>query len=509
MQNLKTITAIVILIMIASGCAPGVTEPTQTEIHSPILPTATETATPRQSQTPRFEPADCQFQKPSGYEIECGYLVVPENRSKMEGAQIRLHVAIFKSTNSTPEPDPVVHLVGGPGGSLLDDAEAYLQRGGIAILRKRDYIMFNQRGTYYAEPFLGCPGYTEYQWDLAGQGLSLATRNQLETAFLLGCQDELLNQGIDLSAYNSAESAADINDLRIVLGYDQINLYGISYGSRLALTMMRDHPDGIRSVILDSVLPPQANLNQDITLNFHRSLKAVFETCAADPSCSLNYPDLESNFYQVVAELNTNPASFMFDEGTVIVDGYAFLDSIFQLLYSVDAIPWIPYLIDQASQGLFPETSIFAVPDRSTWGDGMHYSVWCREEASFESQAEAFELAENLPAVLGNYFAGAYDWAVCESWQAGVADPIENQAVTSDIPTLVFSGHFDPVTPPAWGRLAAENLANSFTFEFPNMAHGVMRSNSCARNIGLQFLDDPSTEPDSSCMDNMAPIKFK
>jgi len=399
--------------------------------------------------------------------------------------------------------------VGGPGGSLLDDAEAYLQRGGIAILRKRDYIMFNQRGTQYAKPFLGCPGRTEYQWDLAGQGLSLATRNQLEAAFLQACQDKLLNQGIDLSAYNSAESAADINDLRIVLGYDQINLYGISYGSRLALTMMRDHPDGIRSVILDSALPPHANLNQEITLNFHRALKAVFEACATDPSCSLNYPDLETSFYQVVDELNANPASFEFDEGTVFVDGYTFLDRIFQLLYSVDAIPWIPYIIDQASKGEYPETSIFAVPDRSARGDGMQYSVWCREETAFESQEEAFALAADLPDVLGDYFAGSFDWDVCEAWQVGTADPIENQAVISNIPTLVFSGHFDPVTPPAWGRLAAENLANSFFFEFPNMAHGVMRSNSCARNIGLQFLDDPSIEPDSTCMDNIAQIQFK
>jgi pimeloyl-ACP methyl ester carboxylesterase len=463
----------------------------------------------RPAYVPIFEQADCQFQKPNGYEIECGYLIVPEDRSQIGGPHISLHIAIFKSTNPNPEPDPVVHLVGGPGGSLLDDADAYLRRGGIEILRKRDYIMLNQRGTHYATPFLECPGRTEFQWELAGQGLPLDVRNQQEAAFLLECQDDLLKKGINLSAYNSAESAADINDLRIALGYEQINLYGVSYGSRLALAMMRDEPASIRSVIIDAVLPPQANLNQDITLNFHRALNAVFDDCAADTYCNQTYPDLESTFYQVVDELNANPVSIVLDEGTVVVDGYTFLDTIFMLLYSVDAIPWIPYLIDQASQGRYPETSIFGVPDRRTRGPGMRYAVWCREEMAFESQEQAFALASDLPAVLGDFFAGSYDWSVCESWQAGVADPIENQAVISDIPTLVFSGRYDPVTPPAWGQLAAENLANSFFFEFSNMAHGVMRSNSCALDIGLQFLDDPTTKPDSSCMNKISSIHFK
>jgi Tol biopolymer transport system component/formylglycine-generating enzyme required for sulfatase activity/pimeloyl-ACP methyl ester carboxylesterase len=458
---------------------------------------------------PHYEPAPCQFTKPSGREIECGYLTVPEDRNQPEGESIRLHVATFKSNSSDPAPDPVVHLVGGPGGSLLDDANAYLQRGGDEILKTRDYIMFNQRGTHYAEPFLECSGRTEFQWELAEQGLSLEERNQREAAFLLDCQDDLLIQGINLQAYNSAENAADVEDLRIALGLEQINLYGISYGSRLALTMMRDYPEGIRSVIIDAVLPPQANLNQDITLNFNRALTAVFEACAADSFCSQTYPNLGTAFYQVVEELNTNPVSFKFDQGTVVVDGYAFIDTIFQLLYSVDAIPWIPFLIDEASRGEFPETSIFGVSDRSTRGPGMRYSVWCREEVAFESQDEAFALAEGLPPVLGELFAGSFDWDVCASWESGIADSIENEAVISDIPTLVFSGHFDPVTPPAWGSLAAETLANSFVYEFSNMAHGVMRSNHCALEIGLQFIDDPTTEPHSSCMQELPSIDFK
>jgi Tol biopolymer transport system component/pimeloyl-ACP methyl ester carboxylesterase len=459
--------------------------------------------------TPLFEPAPCPVPAPRGRDVECGTLVVPEDRTQPQGPQIRLPVAVIKSASPDPAPDPVVHLVGGPGGSLLDDMEAYLGRGGYDILERRDYILFNQRGTHYAEPFLACPGRTEFQWDLAGQGLMLEERNQREVAFLLDCQDDLLAEGINLSAYNSAENAADVNDLRLALGYDQINLYGVSYGSRLALTVMRDHPEGIRSAIIDAVLPPQANLNQEVVLNADRGLQAVFADCAADPSCSQAHPDLAATFYRLVDRLNTDPVSFRFREGTVIVDGYVFVDAFFELLYSPTAVPWIPYLIDQASQGEYPEPSIFAVPDRTIWAPGMHYSIWCREEMAFESLEEAVALAAGLPPVLGDYFADAYDWDVCASWQAGVADPIENEAVVSDIPTLVLSGRYDPITPPAYGRMAAETLANSFVYEFPNLAHGAMRSDSCALEIGLQFLDDPTVEPDTSCMARLSSPAFR
>jgi pimeloyl-ACP methyl ester carboxylesterase len=369
--------------------------------------------------------------------------------------------------------------------------------------------MFNQRGTHYAEPFLACPGRTEFQWELAEQELALEERNQAEVEFLLDCQDDLLSQGINLSAYNSAENAADVNDLRVALGYEQINLYGISYGSRLALTVMRDHPQGIRSAILDGVLPPQANLNQDIAMNAYRALNTVFEDCEADAVCSQAHPDLESTFHQVVDKLNANPVTIQLDEGSVTVDGYVFVDTIFQLLYSPTAIPWVPYIIDEASQGSYPESSIFAVPDRTTRAPGMRYSVWCREEVAFESRDEAFALAAELPTVYGEFFAGAFDWDVCASWEAGIADPIENEAVVSDIPALVLSGRYDPVTPPAWGRMAAETLHNGFDYELSISAHGAMRSNSCALEIGLQFLDDPTTEPDVSCLDELGSLEFR
>jgi pimeloyl-ACP methyl ester carboxylesterase len=459
--------------------------------------------------TPLFEPTTCRFEVPEGYQVECGDLTVPEDRGRPDGPAIRLHVATFKSRSPNPEPDPVIHLVGGPGGSLLDMTAPYLHRGGgDEILERRDYIMFNQRGTRYAEPFLGCPGHTEMKWELAGQQLSLQERSARELEFLLACHDNLLDQGINLAAYNSAQNAADINDLRIVLGYQQVNLYGISYGSRLALTVMRDYPEGIRSAIIDAVWPPQVDLDHDVALSAHRALGVLFDACTADPHCSETYPDLETTFYQVIRDLNASPTALELDGGTVIVDGYRFLESAFGLMYSIDAIPWIPSIIDDASRGEIWE-EVASVPDRSSYSWGMHYSVRCHDEMAFETQEQAYALAAGLPAELVDVFIGMFEFPLCASWQAGAADPMEDEPVVSDIPTLVLSGRFDPITPPAYGRAAAETLSNSFFFEFPTLSHGAMRSNACALDIGLQFLDDPATEPDSSCMEQLSGPHFE
>jgi pimeloyl-ACP methyl ester carboxylesterase len=176
-------------------------------------------------------------------------------------------------------------------------------------------------------------------------------------------------------------------------------------------------------------------------------------------------------------------------------------------MYSIDDIAWIPLLIDRAGRGEL-EASLYEVPDSSmAWG--MQFSVRCHEELAFESAEEALAAAADLPAEFRDLFAGSYDFSVCKSWQAGTADPVEDEPVVSDIPTLVFSGYYDPITPPAYGRLAASTLRNSYFFEFPTLSHGVMRSNECARQMGLQFLDDPTSAPDASCMEELEAIEFE
>ena len=476
-----------------------------------IEPVATEPEQP--AYVPLFEPAECLVPVPAAYGMECGYLVVPEDRRQPDGPAVRLPVVMIPSKSQDPAPDPVIHLVGGPGGNLLDAVTAYLRLGGDRILETRDYILFNQRGTRYTEPSLECPDQNEFSWALAAEDLNQEQREAREVEYLLDCRNHLLEQGINLAVYDSAANAADVNDLRLALGYDQVNLYGISYGTRLALTVMRDFPEGVRSVILDSVYPPQADLNTALASNADRAFRTLFEGCAADSFCSERYPGLEEVFMQVVEGLNLEPVTVTLKRGTapVHLDGDLFLDAIFGSLYRADALPWIPLMIYEASKGNYDplQVPLENTVDESGISLGMHYNVQCREEVAFESYEGALAAAADVAPAVRDHFASPGYFAVCGVWQSGQADPVEDEAVVSEIPTLILSGQYDPITPPAWGQLAAETLSHSFFYEFPGIGHGVMRSNQCGLEIGLAFLDDPASEPDASCIDDLAGPEFK
>jgi metal-dependent hydrolase (beta-lactamase superfamily II)/pimeloyl-ACP methyl ester carboxylesterase len=468
-------------------------------------------ARPSTSSLPTFEPSGCQFQHDTSHRVECGYLVVPEKHSQPDnGRTVRLHVAIFKSTSPNPKPDPVIYLSG--AGNQLDDHDRYLYAGGDDILKDRDYIMYNQRGAKYNEPPVDCRDLTGLAWGLAGTDLISRESDDKFVERLQDCHDDLLARGIDLTAYNTVENAADVNDLRAALGYEQVNLYGTSYGSRLALTVMRYYPGTVRSAILDSVFPPDVNLFSDDATNIHRAFQQVLETCAADAICSEAYPGLESTFYQVIDDLNANPVPLPLDRGTVLVDGDLFVTALYLRLFSAGSVPRIPKWIERASQRRFDDQITRTFDSVMDWGGsglGTFWSVHCNEEISFDSYENSRALATSLPPQIGDIFDRYLDFAVCEFWQSGQAGPVENTPVASDIPSLILAGQFDPVTPPAWGRRAAETLSNSFFYKFPGLSHGIMRSDDCGLSIGLQFLADPAARPDASCIDALPVPEFE
>lgn len=224
------------------------------ESSTPFVPTHTP------AYQPLFEEGPCAFPVPSGYTPECGYLIVPENRAQVDSPPIRLHVAIFRNRSADPAPDPVVHLAGGPGSSSLDVAGYMLGQGLDAILERRDFILFDQRGTGYSQSRLDCPEREALTSLLLDGRLSAEETQPAVLEAFQRCRERLAAQGIDLSAYHSAASAADLNDLRLALGYEKLNLYAVSYGTRLALTLMRDYPQAVRSAVLDSAYPLQVNL---------------------------------------------------------------------------------------------------------------------------------------------------------------------------------------------------------------------------------------------------------
>lgn len=485
-----------------------------------VTPTTAASATALPEPTPgpsRYVVADCEFTPPAGVEVECGWLTTPEDRARPEGAQVRLHVAVFRSTNANPPSDPIVYLEGGPGVDALERLPLVFDVWFRPFVNNRDFILFDQRGTGYSKPSLACPEVTKLSFDLLPQDLRSAESAALWTKTILECRDRLAAEGIDLGMYNSLANAADLEDLRIALGYEQWNLVGSSYGTRLALTALREYPQGIRSVVLDSTRPLQINESQT-PADAERAFQQLFTGCAADETCNTAYPDLEQVFYDLVAKLNAEPVTvpgidpFTGQGYEVLINGDSMISTLFQALYSTDIIPALPRMIyDAAQKGEFsPWVRLIMnnVSQSDFFSYGVMYSVRCFDEISFETREQLVQADQAFPQQQ-DVFDMASFWDICAGWGAGAAPAIENEPVTSDTPALILAGRYDPATPPDDGRDAAKTLTNGYFYEFPGAGHGVSLDGGCALGMTLAFLDDPSREPNAACMAQMGGPPFE
>jgi len=487
-------------------------------ILSSCAPLLTPTPTPPPVEV-RFEPADCMFGDVNG--VDCGYLYVPEDRSQPGGAQIRLAVAIIRSSNPNPAPDPVLPLfswLSGPGAHALYSTQGFMI-GFKGILANRDVILLDRRGAGYSSPALDCPELKSQALEDAPQNLSQEASEQHRFEAYRVCHDRLEQEGINLSVYTSAEDAADVNDLRVALGYKEWNIYGDTYGARLALRIMRDFPEGVRSVVLDSVYPPQANWDAEAAVNAERALNLLFERCASDEACNAAYPNLETVFYEAATQLDANPISLDVvsqetqDKTSVLINGDRMINLIVHLLNLTDALPYIPgwiykfYEGDAGSDFMLKPLMYFFVFSHEVSSEGKGLSVQCGEEISVRSTQDSEAAnAEVSPRLQETVDQGRY-LALCPAWDVEPTAAIEIQPVVSDIPTLLLTGDNDPGLPPAWSIATAENLSHSYYFEFlwasQGLVYGASPASVCAKSMISAFLADPTTKPASTCMDGL------
>jgi pimeloyl-ACP methyl ester carboxylesterase len=554
-------------------------------------------------QPPAFVPGPCPFlvvaPEVDGETIVCGTLDVPESRQGLSDNTITLAVAIVRSTSPSPGV-PVLYFEGGPGGSAMSSAASYWVSSGLR--EYADIILLDQRGTGYSLPSLNCPEVDDPDLPADADAEAL-------------CRERLLREGVAIAAYTSAENAADAADLVQALDLPQVNLFGVSYGTRLALTMMRDYPERIRAVILDAVYPPQVNGYDEQAANGARAFEQLFADCEADAECRAAYPDLRAVFLQMIGDLNEVPMRGVDDYGDPAeLFGDTVVNELFQLLYDTAAIPDLPLMIMAAAErdyntyaslgGAAPDDltaqleamsdeefdayvaqylsfatvedylafvdtlsddeyndlllevynqgsdiseeeqqaldeRLLALTGLASFGElydylaelsdddyyalldeaygviddsseGMFNSVECYEEVPFNR----YETAEALAADLNPSLATAllYDvegmFATCEMWGIPQAPALENEPVTRDIPTLVLSGTYDPITPPAWGQAAADALPRSTHVVFPGVGHGAVDTLPCPTQIALRFLEQPQQPVDTACVAAMTPPRF-
>lgn len=452
-----------------------------------------------------YETAACAVEVAGDETIDCGVLHVPENRSVADSRMIQLPVIIFRSRAPHPVSDPVMFLTGGPGNSALTG-----QRSGRSnpFLEARDQLLLEPRGARLSHPSLECPEINALKGEIGAGRVRAAEAEAGLVAAARSCRERLAGSGVDLNGYTSAEAADDIEDLRVALGYSRLNLYALSYGTRLALTVARRHPESVRAMVLDSALPPEVGYDETASANTWRALNAVFDGCAVDPACARMWPNPRADFNALVARADRERLSFGLTDASIDARGAEVVRAVGAALQDPRRIPLIPRAVGEASAGRGQEMGewIAQAQTPSTFAWGLRLSVWCGEEAPFEN-ADRVRAQTSPDQGLGEIDARTASAEMCAAWNVATASEVANEPVRSDIPTLIFAGEFDPTTPPQWGRQLLANMTGAYFVQMPGLSHGAS-FNPCGGRMAFDFINDPTKPPVLTCVAKLSGADF-
>ncbi len=397
---------------------------------------------------------------------------------------IDLQVVVIPALAATPAPDPVFFLAGGPGQAATQIAGFAL---GVAdrLHDKHDFVLVDQRGTGRSHP-LFCTTPPE--------DAPLAERfdSGLDEAAVDLCRAE---QEADLRMYTTPIAVDDLDAVRAALGYDKIDLWGTSYGTRVGLAYLRAHGDHARAAVLDSVAPMSLYLPLSLAKDADRALARLFVDCAAEPACGAAFPDLGARFQAFVEHLDDEPLRATVRHPVtganepLVIGRTAFLGALRGVLYSADASALVPLALDRAMKG---ELGPFVAMTQNLAGGferqiatGMFLSVVCAEDVPFFAPGD---VEREAAGTLFGADAAKEIVRACTRWPRGEVPKSFRDPVESDVPVLLLSGDLDPVTPPSWAADAKKTLHRSANVVFSGTGHTAAVS-ACARKIAATFLD--------------------
>ena len=450
--------------------------------------------------------SECVLKGAGGYgtvTAECGVWVRPENPDDPLGPTIELAVARIPALAPQPLPDAFTVINGGPGGSSIE-MYADLAHAFQSISRERDVLILDQRGTGQSNP-LRCPDLEESIDTYSEAAVRLATKTCLER--LTG----------DPRYYSTSVAVRDLEALRIELGYEQLNVYGVSYGTRVALHYLRRYPSSVRTMIIDGILPPEIILGGNVSENAQVVLDSIFARCAVQTHCTEQFPNLEANFVDLSQSLKTEPIPVrvlhpVTGEAVEFELRYQHMALAIRLLsYSTETASLIPLIINQAAEhGNYLPIATHAVRIITMLTEaisyGMHNAVVCTEDAPFYD-LDAIDWTALRQTYLGDEQLKTLA-TMCDLWPKGVRDDDMHEPVHSDQPVLVLSGEWDPITPPQYGDLVSATLPNSTHLVIPGQGHGVI-SRGCVPRIVAKFVDEGTTATvKSGCIDRLGASPF-
>lgn len=422
-------------------------------------------------------------------QVQCARLDVPENREDPEGKQIRLFIVRLPTKNPNPRPDPVLFLAGGPG-QAASEGYLHIDKTLTGLAKDRDFYLIDQRGTGFSN-FLGCDSPHE-------QGFLPFQYNPAEIkAFFRECLHTLPG---DPRFYTTSIAIRDFEAVRQALGIGRWNLLGGSYGTRVAIHYMRRDPEFIRSAVLDSVVPPELNFGTGIALQSQKILDHLYKRCREDAECHRRFPDLQHQVEGLLSRLADAPIEVQTEDfRTGRIKSYTLTRAHLAILIRL-------YLYDTRSLALLPPILHRAAAERryaplvrasesmmegmgQMLSPGMHQSVVCTEDVPL------YKLDHNLvektrDTYLGTEFLDSLKTS-CSVWPRGVMDEDFKEPLKSDIPTLLLSGEYDPITPPQYAEQAAKYLSNARHLVLEGQGHPVA-GKGCAPSIIADFVDRAS-----------------
>jgi pimeloyl-ACP methyl ester carboxylesterase len=453
----------------------------------------------RQSPSKPLVLKDCEIQGVPGG-AKCGTLEVYENRATRKGRMIGLNIVVLPATGDKREPDPLVYFAGGPGSAATEEAPGIAQA--FAKVREhRDLLFVDQRGTGGSHP-LNCEFYNPA--DLQSY---LGYFFPIED--VRKCRAQLETKA-DLKLYTTTIAMDDMDEVRAALGYERINLFGGSYGTRAALTYLKRYPKRVRSAILQGVSPTNHYMPGDFPVQTERALQGVLAECAADEGCNKAFPNVNEEAKSVLAQLLRGPIEVEVqkpnsnDRVKIKLSRDLAAEAIRYMLYNPVAASAVPLTLHLAAQGNFVPLAQAAIRYRKnlvgTGSNGMYLSITCAEDLPWIKPGEGERLAANT--FLGDYRLRQQREA-CALWpraniERGYADPVR-----SDVPVLILTGEWDPVTPPANGEAVSKSLTKSLHIVVPSGAHGLrgLEGIDCIDRISRDFIERGTTEGlDTTCV---------
>jgi pimeloyl-ACP methyl ester carboxylesterase len=415
----------------------------------------------------------------------CGRYEVFENRAARRGRKIALNMVLLPALTEKFAPDPVFFIAGGPGQSAATLA-ADLGEGPLMNLRQERAIVFlDQRGTGASNP-LTCRLYTDDK-DL---------RDYFEDMFpvqqVRACREQL-EKVADLTQYTTTNAIEDLDEVRRALGYQQINLYGGSYGTTVALAYMRQYGAHVRSAVLAGVAPTSMGLPLPFARGAQYALTHLIDDCAADTACRAAFPDLRAEFQSVLERLGKGPVSvevvnpFTKKLESISLSRGIFAERLRMLLYGRAPASVVPLLIHRAAQGDFKPFILAALPQArgiyQSLSLGMYFTVTCAESVPFITEADVRR--ETSDTFLGDWRVRVHQRA-CREWPRAAVPQNFTSPVKSDVPVLMLSGEFDPASPRWLATEAARTLPNSRQVHIPYGGHDYL--SPCLSNIIAEFI---------------------